>query len=95
MSGPTKGPWIAVEVGDSGGENPIGVYEVRTADGHVRVAEFLHEADARLIAQSPALAEALQALITSLADADEEGLIEHADQMVAARAALAAAGVDK
>ena len=52
-------------------------------------------ARAKLIAAAPALAEALQALITSLADADEEGLIEHAEQMVAARAALAAAGADK
>lgn len=38
--------------------------------------------EARLLA-------ALKALVTSLADADEEGLIEHAPQMAEARALIA------
>lgn len=48
-------------------------------------------ANARLIAAAPALLEALQAIVKSLSDQDEEGLIEHAEQMVAARAAIARA----
>jgi hypothetical protein len=49
------------------------------------------DADADLIAAAPDLLEALVALVDSLAAADEEGLIEHAPQMEAARAAIAAA----
>jgi hypothetical protein len=39
------------------------------------------------------LLEALQSLVAALVDADEDGLIEHADQIVAARAAIAKATV--
>jgi hypothetical protein len=49
------------------------------------------EANARLIAAAPDLLSALAALVDSLASADEEGLLEHAPQMEAARAAIAAA----
>jgi len=62
MSTYTPGPWIADEVGDSGGENPISVYEVTTADGHRRVCEHLYEADARLVSCAPDLLEALRDL---------------------------------
>jgi hypothetical protein len=42
------------------------------------------------------LLEALQNLVGSLVDVDEEGLIEHADEIVAARAAVAKAlGADE
>lgn len=51
----TPGPWIAEEVGDSGGDNPVSVYEVTTADGYRRVCEHLYEADAKLIAAAPDL----------------------------------------
>jgi hypothetical protein len=37
------------------------------------------------------LLEALQAIVKSLADQDDEGLIEHAQQMIDARAAIAKA----
>ena len=39
------------------------------------------------------LVAALRALVKALTDNDDEGLIEHADQMIAARAALEKAGV--
>lgn len=48
-------------------------------------------ANARLIAASPLLLDALEAIVKSLSDQDDEGMIEHTAQMVAARAAIAAA----
>lgn len=47
--------------------------------------------DARLIAAAPELLESLIAIVKSLADQDDEGLIEHAQQMIDARAAIAKA----
>jgi hypothetical protein len=49
------------------------------------------KADAALIAASPDLLAALKAIVKSLADHDDEGMIEHADQMITARAAIAKA----
>ena len=46
------------------------------------------QANARLIAAAPDLLEALQAIVQSLSDQDDEGLIEHAQQMIDARAAI-------
>ena len=37
------------------------------------------------------LLAALQAIVKSLADHDDEGMIEHAEEMIEARAAIAAA----
>jgi hypothetical protein len=48
-------------------------------------------ANARLIAAAPDLLEALQVIIKSLADQDDEGMIEHAQPMIDARAAIAKA----
>lgn len=45
-------------------------------------------ARAPLEGENERLRAALQGIVTSLSDADEEGLIEHAEQMIAARAAL-------
>ena len=42
-------------------------------------------------AAAPELLAALQRIVTSLVDADEEGLIEHAEEITAARAAIAKA----
>lgn len=55
------------------------------------VTETYREANASLIATSPRLLAALEALVKTLAFHDEEGLIEHADEMVEARAAIAQA----
>lgn len=56
----TPGPWQAVCVGDSGGENPIDIYEVETAGGYVRVCSELFEGDARLIAEAPLMMSLLK-----------------------------------
>ncbi len=42
----------------------------------------------RLHALNAELLEALQNIVKSLADHDDEGMIEHAEQMIAARAAI-------
>jgi hypothetical protein len=54
---PTPGPWRAECVGSEGGENPLDVYEVN--NGRARIAEYVSEADARLISASPELLNAL------------------------------------
>ncbi len=48
----------------------------------------------RLHAVNAQLLEALQAIVKTLADQDDEGLIEHAQQMIDARAAIAKAKGD-
>lgn len=53
------------------------------------------EANARLIAAAPTLLEALEGIVSGLADQDEEGLIEHAPEMEAARKAIALAKGEK
>lgn len=58
----TPGKWEAVQIGDTGGENPVDVYEV-IADGRKRVAEYVGDADARLIAAAPDLLEALESMV--------------------------------
>ena len=64
--------------------------EDRTQSGLVIDKE--HMADAHLIAAAPELLAALMAIVKSLADQDDEGMIEHAQQMIDARAAIAKAG---
>lgn len=52
--------------------------------------------DASLIAAAPELLEALCNIVASLSEHDDEGMIEHAQQMVFARAAIdKATGVKK
>ena len=60
MNAHTPGPWKYEEVGDTGGENPAGVYDVVTADNYRRVCEFVDFGDARLIAAAPDLLAALE-----------------------------------
>jgi len=57
----TPGPWEEEIIGIYGNENPVDVYEITAGAGRVRVAEYLLEADARLIAAAPELYAALQA----------------------------------
>lgn len=56
-----------------------------------RVGDKESICNARLIAAAPDMLTALQAVVASLAEQDDEGLIEHAEPMVAARAAIAKA----
>jgi len=78
-----RGQWlIAIDVGDRG--RGMAVAETIGGTGDER-------ANARLIAAAPDLLNALQAIVKSLADQDDEGMIEHAQQMIDARAAIAKA----
>ena len=75
MSNHTPGPWKAVYVGCSDWD----------LNGPVT------EQDWKLAAAAPDLLAALQAIVKSLVDQDDEGMIEHAQQMIDARAAIAKA----
>jgi len=81
----TPGEWVAECVGDTGGENPMPVYEVCTEDGYARVCEHLTEADAKLIAAAPELFDALRNL-AALYDTDDG--CKSAPEYVAARTAI-------
>lgn len=93
MSAHTPGPWRYVHANPSpttgehmiAGAKPGFLAEVRDCgSGDVG-------ANARLIATSPRLLAALEALVKTLAFHDDEGLIVHAVEMVEARAAIAQA----
>lgn len=93
----TPGPWVAgfglqggfsIEVGGGFGAHDYAILCQRSPWPH-RAAES--EANAHLIAAAPDLYAALSALVTTLAAQDDEGLIEHAEPMAAARRALAKA----
>ena len=75
MADRTPGPWKAVYVGCSDWD----------LDGPTT------QEDWTLAAAAPDLLDALQAIVKSLSDQDDEGLIEHAQQMIDARAAIAKA----
>ncbi len=75
MNEHTPGPWKAVYVGCSDWD----------LNGPVP------EQDWKLAAAAPELLAALQAIVKSLVDQDDEGMIEHAQQMIDARAAIAKA----
>jgi hypothetical protein len=89
MSKHTPGPWFS-QYDDNG------FYEIGSEIVSLRLA-FTYgdgdtdEANARLISAAPELLQSLQAIVKSLADQDDEGLIEHAQQMIDARAAIAKA----
>lgn len=95
MSKHTPGPWFAVG----------GWVEVERDDiadicsccpedfGQEHIGRNYKEvmANARLIAAAPELLSALKEIVQSLADQDDEGMIEHTLQMSNARAAIAKA----
>lgn len=61
----SPGTWEAEFVGHCGpGDNPTEVWEVN--NGHARIAENMTEADARLLAAAPTLAEALRFILADL-----------------------------
>jgi hypothetical protein len=91
----TPGPWASYTLSisaDSGYESST---EGRcTADQYGIAIAALHgetPTSLDLIAAAPDLLQALQAIVKSLADQDDEGMIEHAQPMIAARAAIAKA----
>ena len=93
MSKHTPGPWKVGMAFDNYGETEIAI-EHMTPAGNLVVAVALgglqgQDANARLIAAAPDLLAALQAIVKSLVDQDDEGMIEHAQQMIDARAAIA------
>ena len=84
----TPGPWKK--------QTPLFVVQgeevTHTVEGPPSDFMFLqNEADAALIAAAPDLYAALETLIEKLCLDDDEGLIEYAEPMIAARAALAKA----
>lgn len=95
MSKHTLGPWQVGTAFDNYGETEIAI-EHMTPAGNLVVAVALgglqgQDANASLIAAAPDLLDALKAIVKSLAEQDDEGLIEHAQQMIDARAAIAKA----
>ena len=90
MSKHTPGPWkanfaISGSVYIFGGDRNFASVFDEWQD------EANQEANASLIAAAPDLLAALQAIVKSLVDQDDEGMIEHAQQMIDARAAIAKA----
>lgn len=95
MSNRTPGPWAYfhkwkynshhVSLPLTGGGMRLGLFP---RDG---IETENPEADARLIAAAPELLDALKAIVSSLSEHDEEGLIEHVEPMRKARAAIAKA----
>lgn len=98
----TAAPWALEEVKNDSGHIKH-LVPVAAIDGEVLsllttvehngaiFAAVYSEQDARLIAAAPELLAALQAIVKSLADQDDEGMIEHAEPMICARAAIAKA----
>ncbi len=62
MMNHTSGPWSVIEL-ENGHDEPMGVYEVHCAGPAVVAADISVEADARLIALAPEMAEVLHDLI--------------------------------
>ena len=83
---PTPGPWIASEPNGPGMGWRVGPAWLGTNPCSDQTA-----GDARLIRAAHEMLAALRGLTKSLADSDEEGLIEHSAEMQAARAAIASA----
>ena len=93
MSAHTPGPWV--DDGDA-----VSAYgDPENSETYIAPICFMNDewkpeikaANATLIVTSPRLLAALEALVKTLAFHDEEGLIEHAVEMVEARAAIAQA----
>ena len=73
------GPWQA---------NRLGEIRDQRGDEIAHVFEFKNLG---VIAAAPELLAALQAIVKSLADHDDDGMVEYAEQMIASRNAIAKA----
>jgi hypothetical protein len=67
-----------------------GKVAIDSADGQA-VTDWIDPEDAQVILSAQDLLEALENIVNSLVDSDEEGLIEHTEQIENARAAIAKA----
>lgn len=88
----TPGPWKRDKYGhivDSNGDDVLFRSISIACSGGNHVAQA--EANSDLTAAAPELLEALQAIVKSLVDQDEEGLIGHAEPIISARAAISKA----
>jgi len=92
MSAYTPGPWTATYWYNK--EAETGGWQFSAA-GHLLPLHDMEtdnpeeaDANARLIAAAPDLLGALDCIVRYLADADEKGLIEHGEPMIAAREAI-------
>jgi hypothetical protein len=86
----TPGPWFTTKSSD---HNAICHVGRRWIIGSTLALSHFGDvdADAKLLAAAPDLLEALKNVIAGLSMGDDEGLIEYAEQMIAARAAIAKA----
>ena len=99
MSKHTPGPWRVFEhswsdtsVLADGFDHGICLLDINHATEESQDAdEALMAANARLIAAAPDLLASLRELVEAFVATDEEGLIEHAEPMRRARAAIAKA----
>ena len=92
----TKGPWriegSVIRASDSGRglmRIPIGIVDDAPWPGLPTPEE--RKANANLIASAPDLLEALEFIINSLSDYDDEGVLDHVEPIIIARAAIAKA----
>ena len=70
------------QIGDTGGDNPLDIYEILTAGEYKRVCEYALESDAHLIAAAPDLLASLKELLAI--NTDTRG-----DEVSRARAVIA------
>lgn len=85
----TPGPWFCTSEDDYP-TGQVSTGPLKSGDVCLTFGDDA-KANARFIAAAPRLLASLKALVKTMADSDEEGLIEHADEMVEARAAIAEA----
>lgn len=92
VAGHTPGPWTA-DIGETAvirdkHGNQLAIFtHIHTRTGGRRAADEVAR-NTRIAAAAPELLEALQNIISGLSLGDEEGLVEYAPQMIAARAAI-------
>jgi len=74
------------------GDKVVALLVAADADAFQQTIDYYGDAIVRAVNSHNALVKALQCIVNDLAENDEEGLIEHTEPMIQARAALALAG---